>query len=239
MQIHCFQHMPDEGPGHIAAWATTRGHHLHVSAWHNPTAASPDFSRADLLVVLGGAMGVHDEAEFPWLRQEKSAIKAALDANVPVLGLCLGSQLVAQQLGATVGRNAEPEVGFWPVQFTLEARQHSLFRHVPEAVLALHWHYDAFTLPPGAQLLAYSPPTSCQGFLWGERVVGLQFHPEADAQWLASIVEAEGHLLKPAAFVQTPTAIQAEAATLETSPAFLYPLLDGMLALNAPPGSRH
>ncbi|TGD82260.1 type 1 glutamine amidotransferase [Hymenobacter wooponensis] len=230
MQIHCFQHMPDEGPGHIAAWATARGHTLIITSWDAPGVVPPDLTHADLLVVLGGAMGVHDEAEFPWLRKEKAAIKATLEAGVPVLGLCLGSQLVAQQLGGTVGRNAQPEVGFWPVQFTAEARQHPLFQHVPEFVPALHWHYDAFTLPPGAQLVAYSPPTSCQGFLWRERVVGLQFHPEADAAWLASIVEAEGHLLKPAAYVQTAEAIQAKAATVDTSPAFLYPLLDALLA---------
>lgn len=112
MQIYCFQHMPDEGPGHIANWAATRGHTLHVISWDTPGVVTPDLNHADLLVVLGGAMGVHDEAEFPWLQQEKAAIRTALDRGIPVLGLCLGSQLVAQQLGATVGRNGQPEVGF-------------------------------------------------------------------------------------------------------------------------------
>jgi GMP synthase-like glutamine amidotransferase len=116
------------------------------------------------------------------------------------------------------------------VQFTPEARQHRLFQHAPEFLPALHWHYDAFTLPPGAQLLAYSPPTSCQGFIWNERVLGLQFHPEADAEWLRAIVQAEGHLLEPAAFVQDAAVIRAAAATVETFPSFLFPLLDGLVA---------
>ncbi|UOQ82296.1 type 1 glutamine amidotransferase [Hymenobacter sp. 5414T-23] len=225
--------MPDEGPGHIATWAAARGHALHITSWYVPDVVAPDLTSADFLIVLGGAMGVHDEAECPWLRQEKAAIKQALSTGIPVLGLCLGSQLVAQQLGATVGRNAQPEVGFWPVQFTAEARRHPLFQHVPEFIPALHWHYDAFTLPPGAQLVAYSPPTNCQGFLWGERVVGLQFHPEADAEWCEAIVQAEGHLLEPAAFVQDAAAIRGQVTTLENSPAFLFPLLDGMLTTTA------
>ncbi|WP_170934721.1 type 1 glutamine amidotransferase [Hymenobacter gelipurpurascens] len=223
--------MPDEGPAHIAAWAKTRGHELHITRWFEPVIVAPDLSATDLLVVLGGAMGVHDEEEFPWLRLEKNAIQTALGSGKPVLGLCLGSQLIAQLLGATVGRNPEPEVGFWPVEFTAEARQTPQLGHLPAEVMALHWHYDAFTLPPGAQLLATSAATSCQGFLWQDRVIGLQFHPEADAAWLASLVGAEGHLLGSGTYVQTVPEIQNHRALLGQSPAFLFPLLDGMLAL--------
>lgn len=231
MLIHCFQHMPDEGPGHIAAWAEARGHELRITHWHAPDVPAPDLTDADMLVVLGGAMGVHDEAEFPWLQLEKQVIQQALDTTLPVLGLCLGSQLVAQLLGSTIGRNTQPEVGFWPVHFTPEACLIPLPGHLPAEITALHWHYDAFTLPPGAQLLATSAATSCQGFLWEDRVIGLQFHPEADAAWLASLVEAEGHLLGSGTYVQTASEIQAQSSRLGLGQEFLFPLLDKLLAI--------
>lgn len=229
MRIHYFQHMAAEGPGLVAEWATQRGHTLSSTQWYDPSPTLPNLAEADLLVVLGGAMGVHDEAEFPWLQAEKQLLQAALAAGTPVLGICLGSQLLAQLLGADVGRNAAPEVGFFPVNFSAAARQHPLFQHAPAALPVLHWHYDAFTLPPGAMAVAASAATSCQAYVFDDRVVGVQFHPEAGPELLNALIEAEGADLTAGPYVQLPPELRAQATVLRQGPDFLFPLLDGLL----------
>lgn len=215
----------------MADWAAQRGHTLTVTPWFEPEPPLPPAAELDLLVVLGGPMSVHDQATFPWLRTEKAYLRTALAAGTPTLGLCLGSQLLAEALGAKVGRNAEPEVGFWPVQFTPAAQQLPLLRHAPAEWTALHWHFDAFTLPPGAVALASSAATACQGFAYEGRVVGLQFHPEANDELLDVLVAAEGATLPAGRYVQPLAALQARRPALAHGAKLLFPLLDALLAV--------
>src|SRR4051812_13885646 len=113
LRIHVFQHADYEGPGHIAVWATHRGHLLRCTHWYAPLPQAPLLIDFDLLIVLGGSMNVDDEARYPWLITEKALIRAAVAAGKPVLGICLGSQLLAGVLGAAVGPNTAPEIGFF------------------------------------------------------------------------------------------------------------------------------
>ena len=137
-------------------------------------------------------MSVHDEAEFPWLRSEKTLIAAAIEAGKKVLGICLGAQLIAEVMGGKVYPNKVKEIGFWPVRWTDEAIK--IFSHLEVEVF--HWHGETFDLPPGAVLLASSEGCVNQAFMVGENVLALQFHPEVTAGIIDDMVRFEGHELE-------------------------------------------
>ncbi len=131
------------------------------------------------LVVMGGSMGVYEQAEFPFLSQEIRLIDAALQAEKPVLGVCLGSQLLAAALGAEVKKGDHKEIGWFPVALTEAASTDRLFSEGERSFMAYHWHGDVFDLPAGAVSLASSAQTQCQAFVYGVRAYGLLFHLEA------------------------------------------------------------
>ena len=130
------------------------------------------------LVVLGGSMGVHDQEQYPFLGEELRLIKQAVAQKVPILGVCLGAQLLASALGADVRQNARPEIGWHPVFLTAEAAEDPLWRGLPETWTGFHWHGDFFETPPGAVSLASSVQTPCQAFRFGSVAYGFQFHLE-------------------------------------------------------------
>ena len=173
MNISILQHMSHEGPGSIADWARARDdqqqiHHLYQDD------ALPSLADFDLLVVLGGDMSVHDQNTHPWLAPERELIKAALAANKPVVGICLGAQQIAYALGAAVYPNDQREVGFWPIFKTADDAL-----PLPEMLTVLHWHGDTFDLPPDARLLARSEGCRNQTFLAANGLaLGLQCHIE-------------------------------------------------------------
>jgi GMP synthase (glutamine-hydrolysing) len=177
MRIHYLQHVPFEDLANIAPWAKARGHTIAGTALYAGEAL-PALEAVDWLIVLGGPMGVGDTRAYPWLQSEKAFVREAIDAGRLVLGICLGAQLIADALGAKVRRNVCKEVGWHPVTLT-EAGEHSpLFQGVPKAFMAFHWHGETFEIPAGAQHIATSPACLNQGFTYGDRVLGLQFHLE-------------------------------------------------------------
>ena len=131
----------------------------------------------DAIVAMGGPMSVNDEDEHPWLRDEKRLIAAAARAGVPVWGACLGVQLLASALGATVYTGSEPEVGLLPVTLTEDGRADPVLGSLPSEVITLQWHGDTFDLPDGATLLASSPAYPNQAFRV-KNAYGVQFHLE-------------------------------------------------------------
>ncbi|MFB9981364.1 glutamine amidotransferase [Mesorhizobium kowhaii] len=133
--------------------------------------------KADLLVVLGGPIGVYETDAYPFLKTELALVRDRLDAGLPVLGICLGAQLIAAALGAKVAPSGIKEIGFAPVNLT-EAGRFGPLRHL-SGVPVLHWHGDAFELPEGATLLATTSAAN-QAFSMGANVLALQFHAEAD-----------------------------------------------------------
>ena len=124
-------------------------------------------------------MGVYEKSEYPFLSQEIRLIEAALKAEKPVLGVCLGSQLLAAALGAEVKKGDHKEIGWFPVALTEAASTDRLFSEVERSFTAYHWHGDVFDLPVGAVSLASSAQTQCQAFSYNERAYGLLFHLEA------------------------------------------------------------
>jgi GMP synthase (glutamine-hydrolysing) len=137
----------------------------------------PDWREHPAIVVMGGPMGAYDEADHPWLVEEKRLLREAVEADVPVWGVCLGAQVLASALGARVYRGEEPEVGVLPVHLTSEAADDPVFGGAPSSFPTLQWHGDSFDLPDGAVLLAGSPAYPHQAFRVG-RSYGLQFHIE-------------------------------------------------------------
>jgi GMP synthase-like glutamine amidotransferase len=174
------QHVPYEGPGSIATEAARRGTPL--AACH-PYLGEPLPTPEELcgLVVMGGPMGVSDTAAHPHLAQELALIAALAAAERPVLGVCLGAQLLAAALGARVHRGAQPEIGPGTVTLTPQGRADPVLGAAGRGELpVMHWHQDTFELPPGATLLAQSELYPNQAFRAGARAYGLQFHVEVD-----------------------------------------------------------
>lgn len=130
------------------------------------------------LVVMGGPMGVYEQGRYPFMRQEIRLLEDALRARRPILGVCLGSQLLAAALGASVTRGKQREIGWHPVTLRRAATTDPLWRGIAESFTAFHWHGDRFDLPRGAVSLARSKLTECQAFRYDTAAYGFLFHLE-------------------------------------------------------------
>jgi GMP synthase-like glutamine amidotransferase len=200
MRAHYFQHVPFEGLGSIEPWLAAAGFEI-TSTRFFESAVLPDLNEIDLLVVMGGPMSVNDEAELPWLFQEKRFIHQAIEAGRPVLGICLGAQLIASAMGAGVYRNPVKEIGWLPIQ-GLAANDTAVFSF-PATEKVFHWHGETFDLPAGAVRLAKSAGCENQAFQLGRSVIGLQFHLETTPESAREIVANCRAELIPAKYVQT------------------------------------
>ena len=180
--VTLIQHEPSEGPGSLAAL-------LGDARLVRTFAGERVPAEADALVILGGGMSAYDP--LPHLQDEVRLLKRCLAEERPVLGICLGSQLLASALGGTVSRAPQKEIGFYRVRLSAAARDDALFSQAPDDFVAFHWHGDAFTLPPGATALASSTMTPLQAFRFGARAWGIQFHLEIDAQVLEAMLGSE------------------------------------------------
>ena len=132
----------------------------------------------DLLVVLGGPIGVYQQDDYPFLTDEIALVARRLKKNLPTLGLCLGSQIMAAALGARVYPGGRGEVGWSPLEITAAGMRSPLRHFTGDAATVFHWHGDTFDLPAGAELLASTAVYPHQAFSVGPRVLALQFHPE-------------------------------------------------------------
>lgn len=205
-RLHYIQHVPFETPGSIIGWANANSVSLSAThVYHDELFPDPD--EFDLLVIMGGPMGIHDEAKYGWLKPEKDFINAAIEANKPVVGICLGAQLVANVLGASVRKNKYKEIGWYPVNVTMENGSIDVTRSLPRDFTAFHWHGDTFDLPTGAVRIASSEACRNQGFVYRHHVIGLQFHLEVTENALIEMVKNGRHELNVDQFVQPPQSI--------------------------------
>ena len=149
-------------------------------------------------------MGVNDFNEFPWIKAEIEYIKQAILLGKTVIGICLGSQLVAKALGSKVYKNKEPEMGFWPVQFSSEASKDPVFKHFPTELTVMHMHFDIFDLPEGAISMASSTLTPSQAFRFGNNVFALQFHFEISESNAPVFIREITPEIVPGMYVQYP-----------------------------------
>jgi len=188
MHVVVLQHAAVEGPGRIAAALAARDLEARIVRIDQGAAVPETLGAARGLVVMGGPMGVYETDTYPHLTAELALIRRTVAADVPVLGVCLGSQLLAAALGAAVRRSGYQEIGFLPVSLGEGAARDPLFAGLPGVFTALHWHGDVFELPAGATHLASSALTAHQAFRRG-RAWGLLFHLEADAAQVRAMAE--------------------------------------------------
>lgn len=201
MRAHYLQHVPFEGPGSIEAWLQNAGYAITHTALFE-SSALPALDEIDFLVVMGGPMSTNDEDEFGWLPLEKAFIHDVIQSGKPVLGICLGAQLIASAMGAKVYKNPVKEIGWFPVQGILPPTGSSPFKFPPYTE-AFHWHGETFDLPQGATLIARSEGCENQAFQMGASVIGLQFHLETTPKTAQELVSNCRHELVPSQFVQT------------------------------------
>ena len=181
MRALVLQHIACEPPGIYENVLRERGATIHRVELDEGEPL-PDWHGFDVIVAMGGPMSVNDEADHPWLVDEKRLIAEAVRAGTPFFGACLGVQLLAASLGGRVYPGREPEVGLMPVFLTDAAVRDPLFAGLPRELLTLQWHGETFDLPAGALLLATSPVYPHQAFRWGRSAYGVQFHLEVSTE---------------------------------------------------------
>ncbi len=137
---------------------------------------APDAYNA--IIALGGPQHVYEAEKYPYFASEKELIRAAIERDIPFLGICLGGQLLAQTLGSTVRQHNTTEIGFFHVPLTIDGKRDPLFTGLPGYQTVFHWHEDIFDLPTEGTLLATSETTANQAFRYGRHAYGLQYHIE-------------------------------------------------------------
>ena len=220
MHVHVLQHVPFEGLGSIEAWLRHRGAHVTYTRFFESTHL-PALADIDFIIALGGPMSVNDEEQLPWLREEKRFVADAIASNKAVLGICLGSQLIASALGSRIYPGAEKEIGWFPV-FAEPAMPGTFV--FPASAEVFHWHGETFDLPAGAVHLASSAACRNQAFQIGARVIGLQFHLETTAESAEAIISNCAHELLPQRFIQT-------ESTLRSVPAANYAGINALMTM--------
>ncbi|MDT4824917.1 hypothetical protein FQZ97_581830 [compost metagenome] len=201
------RHVPFEDLGILAPALADRGYRVQYLEAGVDAIDSEAVAGADLAVILGGPVGVYETGRYPFLQQELVAIGERLRRDRPTLGICLGAQLMAAALGAEVAPTGRSEIGYAALTLTAEGLESPL--RAVQSVPVLHWHGDQFAIPDGARRLAETPGFPNQAFALGPRILGLQFHLEADApkieQWLI------GHACELSLRGVDPAAIRSDA----------------------------
>lgn len=232
MRVHYLQHVPFESLGSIEGWLDGQQAKITRTRLYLGEAL-PNLNDFDWLIVMGGSMGVNDEDKFPWLANEKKLISETVSAKKPVLGICLGAQLLASALGARVYKNQYREIGWLPIEQTLAAKSHPIGQLLPEHQDVFHWHGDTFNLPEGAVHLARSVACENQCFAFGDRAVGLQFHLEMTAATAKSLISHCPEDLAEGPYVQTANQMLENEAKFGQINQAMFNLLSHLLKLAA------
>jgi GMP synthase-like glutamine amidotransferase len=228
MRIHSLEHEPFEGLANIEVWAKNRGHSISRTLLLN-NEEFPYTDDFDWLIIMGGSMNVYEYEKYPWLIPEKKFIADAIAKKKIVLGVCLGSQLIADVLGGKISKNRYKEIGWFPVSLTEHGKKSPIFNNFPKNFITIHWHGDTFSIPEGATWIAKSQACENQAFEYDDgRVVGLQFHLEysknsIDLMFLNCLDDmTEGK------YIQKPGEILKNITNVQETTRLLNLLLDNM-----------
>lgn len=199
MKAHYLQHVSFEGLGAIEPWLIDNDYSITTTRLYE-NQPLPEIGDINLLIIMGGPMSVNDELLHPWLAEEKEFIRKAINADIPILGICLGAQLIASALGAQIYRNPEKEIGWFSITGLPFFGNTFQF---PDQIEAFHWHGETFDLPQKAIHLAKSKVCENQAFQIGRKIIGLQFHLETTQESARLLVENCGNELINGKFIQS------------------------------------
>ncbi len=188
LSIHALLHVPFEGLGCIENWINDNGHSLSFTQFYS-SYQLPSADTIDWLIVMGGPMGIYDDNLYPWLSAEKEFIAEVISKNKTVIGICLGSQLIANVLGARVYTNKQKEIGWFDINKSHISKDLPIISDFETQFRVFHWHGDTFDLPTSSTLLFSSAVCINQAFLYNDKVLGLQFHFEVTKDSLLQMIE--------------------------------------------------
>jgi GMP synthase-like glutamine amidotransferase len=229
-RVHWLAHVPFEDPGFIRTWSKDRGGHLDATHLYRGEPL-PRINDVDALIVMGGPMNVDDTRRFPWLTAETRFVAQCIEAGKPVLGICLGAQLIARAAGADV-RPGEPEIGWHQVTPEPDDGPSNPLGPGNRPFDAFHWHGDHCQLPDGARRLASSAHCDNQAFQLSERVLALQFHLEITAAGVDRLLtHCEQDLTRAAPAIQTAAQIRGSDDQYTRAHALMLQLLDHWLPI--------
>ncbi|MCC9137125.1 type 1 glutamine amidotransferase [Pontibacter silvestris] len=224
MHIHYIQNHSLSGLGMIQTWIEEH-HHTVTGTVMDADAVLPPVDDFDLLIVLGGIMGAYEEDAYPWLIKEKEFIREAVKRKKFVLGICLGAQLIADALGGKAYPHAHQEIGWCNISLNEQAASVPFLKGLPENFTAFQFHGDTFLLPEGAKVAASNEACANQLFVYGEHVVGAQFHPEYDEQIISHLMKYSKGKLAAGPYVQDAVSWLNQEEHKKNMKAFLYTLL--------------
>lgn len=228
MKVHFLIHLPYKEYTFAENWVLENRHTLSRNHLLEEDFNFPEPETFDLLVVLGGIMSVNDESEYPWLVKEKKYIESVMKRNKKVLGVCFGSQLLADVLGAKVYKHEIPEVGWHEISLLNEAEESLVFKNLPDKFVSFVWHYDTFDIPAGCTRLARSEACKNQAFEYGTQIIGLQFHPEFTLENIKRLLKDYGNLIVESEFSQSPELILSKKGNFKASNNILKIILEKM-----------
>ncbi|OIO59789.1 MAG: GMP synthase [Verrucomicrobia bacterium CG_4_10_14_3_um_filter_43_23] len=208
MKIKFITHADFETPGVLLHWAQ-KNHHTYeiVKPYRGQDCLAQ--SNYDLLIVMGGPQSPLKLNEFPYLRDEITLIQQALSSRKPILGFCLGAQLMGEALGAHTEKSPEKEIGVYPITLTEPGTQDSLFSGFPKTFNAIHWHNDMPGLTADSTVYAYSEGCPRQIVRYTDCVYGFQCHLEIELSGMDALIKACPEDLSPSKFTQTAAAIRS------------------------------
>lgn len=202
MSVLVFQHTLDEDAATLGQALSLRGHRLHVVRLYAGDAVPPDLDDVDGILSMGGPMNVDEAHQHPWITDELRYLKAAHEAGVPIVGVCLGEQFIAAALGGKVEAMPGPEVGWLNVQLAFPGTTDPIFAGIGWDTVQFHLHGQHVSqLPPGATLLASSKACKVQAFKVGQTTYGFQYHFEWDLKAL-EVVAGDGLVAKAGSSAQ-------------------------------------
>ena len=168
------------------------------------------------IIILGGPMNVYEEDEFPYLKYEDILIKKAIMKDMPILGICLGGQLIAKAAGAVVSKGTKKEIGWYKLSLTEDSRRDKVFNTLPQELNVFQWHGDTFDIPEGAIRLAGSGLFPNQAYRIGSRIYGIQFHLEVTKEMISQWISEYREELSTLNYINASNIISDTLAYIET-----------------------